>query len=151
MANKEPTKAEKLKRELASAIKEEILEKVKPEVLYRSKSNRKFFCLTHNISHELYLHVLNTNKVYDPDFSYKLADLVLENLEMSSIALFTGCWGVTDNPVNSVRESSMKELKSYLDHIADRMCDTVRNTLKDFYTKFRIETDMVPDTTESTD
>lgn len=133
MAEKELTKSVQLKRELASALKEEILEKLQPHKLYRSGNNRKFFYLTQNMDKDPYLVMLNTDKIYNPEFGYKLDNLVLENLEVKDIALFTGCWGMTDNPVGVVRESDKKELKKYFDTIADRVCDKVRSTIANAY------------------
>ena len=143
MADKERTQSEKLKWELATALKEEILEKLQPYKLYRSGNNRKFFYLQKNRENDPYLNVLNTGKVYDPDFAYKLGKLVMEQLEIKSIALFTGCWGMTDNPVGAVRESNKKELKKYFDTIADRLCDVVRNTLAIAYTEVAVKIDLI--------
>jgi len=132
------TREEQLKRELAVALKESIMAKIKPSILYRSKSNRKFFRLNVNNGNPI-LTVLNTGKVYDPEFGYKLGDLVKEVLEVKDITLFTGCWGMTDSPVNAVRESSAKEMKTYFNKIADRLCDTVRSTVDDVYNDLAVE------------
>lgn len=146
MADKELTKAEKLKRELATALKAEILEKMKPNILYRSKSKRKFFHLQTNQENEPYVTMLNTGKVYDHDFSYELSKLIEEQLEVTTIPLFTGCWGMTNSPVNEVRESSLDELQKYFDKIADKMCQTVRTAMDHAYVNVAVEMGLLPDT-----
>ena len=151
MADKELTKAEKLKRELATALKEEILEKIKPNILFRSKSNRKFFHLQTNQDNEPYITMLNTGNVYDPDFSYKLSKLVEDQLEVKTITLFTGCWGMTDSPVNKVRESSLGELQKYFDKIAEKMCQTVRTAMDHAYVSVAVEMGLLPDTPEDSE
>lgn len=151
MADKELTKAEKLKRELATALKEEILEKMKPNILYRSKSNRKFFHVQTNQENEPYVTMLNTGKVYDSDFVYKLSKLIEEQLEVKTITLFTGCWGMTDSPVNKVRESSLDELQKYFDKIAENMCQTVRTAMDHAYVSVAVEMGLSLDTPEDSE
>ena len=141
MADKEPTKAEQLKRELAVELKNEILEKIKPETLYRSGDNRKFFRLQDNGNATLV--AVDTNKVYDPDLGYKLGELLATHIKVSQIALYSGCWGMTDCPVKTVRKSSKKELQQYFNKLADKVCDLVRINMNDIYESVAGEMDLL--------
>lgn len=136
MSFKESPKVVQLKRDLAVALKAEILEKVKPDVLFRSGNSRKFYRLDANNGNPIF-YVLNSGKLYNDEFEYKLRtvihELVQEKMDVKSIALYTGCWGMTDCPVGAVRQTDKKELKKYFGKLSDKMCDIVREVMNELY------------------
>ena len=128
MANKEPTKVEKLARELAVELKAEILEKVQPGKIYRSYDKRKFVSLSDNT-----LTYVNTTNAFDTETDYKIADIVTHAITISDISLRSGCWGMTKNPLGVVNESSKKELHDYFNKVADMLCKRIREAVDDAY------------------
>lgn len=139
MSFKESPKVVQLKRDLAVALKDEILEKVKPGVLFRSGDNRKFYRLDANNGNPIF-YVLNSGKLYNDEFEYKLRtaihELVQEKMDVKSIALYTGCWGMTDCPVGVVRQTNKKDLEKYFGQLSDKMCDLVREAMNELYCDF---------------
>lgn len=136
MSFKESPKMVQLKRDLAVALKAEILEKVKPDVLFRSGDNRKFYRLDSNNGNPIF-YVLDSNNLYGGGFAHKLyaaiRNLVEENMAVKSVALYTGCWGMTDCPVGVVRQTDKKELEKYFGKLSDKMCDIVREVMNELY------------------
>ena len=129
-------KVVQLKRELPTALKDEILEKVKPDVLFCSGDSRKFYRLDANNDRPIF-HVLDTGNLSDDNFAHKLygaiRKLTDENMAVRSISLYTGCWGTTECPVGSVRQTDKKEIEKYFGKLSDKMCDIVREVMNELY------------------